>query len=53
MKNNITDHERFITDNPHKIIESIHKYQSNIMFLVSIGEIKREHVVFSNIGFGE
>ena len=50
---NNQEKERFITDNPNKLVESIQKYQLNIMMLVSMGEIKREHVMFSRIGYGE
>lgn len=43
----------FITTNPKELVESIQKYQSKIIFLISVGEINAKNVVFSKIGYGE
>ncbi len=53
MKNDNIKHERIITDNPKELVDSIQKYQSKILFLISVGKIDRKSVVFSNIGYGE
>jgi len=45
--------KQFITTNPKELVESIQKYQSKILFLIYVGEINRNNVVFSNIGYGE
>ncbi len=45
--------KQFITTNPQELVESIQKYQSKILFLISVGEINAKNVVFSRIGYGE
>lgn len=53
IKINNPETKQFITTNPKELVESIQKYQSKILFLISVGEINRKMIIFSNIGYGE
>ncbi len=50
---NNPESKQFITNNPQELVESIQKYQSKIIFLISVGEINAKNVIFSRIGYGE
>ncbi len=50
---NMLEKKRFITDNPKELSECIHEYQAKLTYLIFVGEIDRNNVVFSNIGYGE